>query len=315
MKIKKLLIALSAMLLMLGLVGCGKEAEKPFDYNDSDIVVNTMNYFMEYANVSDDIAPYYLSDGTDFEKSAIKGITQARESDKVGAFEDFSKYNDLIAAGMFTPDVVEADISNSADSVMVKVINHAQDRDVEISIRYIENPDYFLELDKALKYYMNYYGSMGYTPEAILAETGAANLAEAFGLEDMLQENGMFPYAPDEMVVTAVYSKGELLKSAGMNTLLGMGTVFVVLIFISFIISLFKFLPALFAKKTKMPEAKPETKAAPAPSAPAAKSENLMNDAELVAVITAAIYAASADSATGAVSKDKLVVRSIRRAR
>lgn len=314
MKIKKLLIALSAMLLMLGLVGCGKEAEKPFDYSDADIVVNTMNYFMEYASVADDIAPYYLSDGTDFEKSAIKGITQARESDKVGDFEDFSVYNDYISAGMFTADLVEADISNSSDSVMVKVINHAANRDVEISIRYVENPDYYMELDKAMKYYLNYYGSMGYTPETILSETGASSIAEALGLEEMLQENGIYPYAPDEMVVTAVYSKGELLKSAGMNTLLGMGTVFCVLIFISFIISLFKYLPALFAKKAKMPEAKAEVKAA-VPSAPAAKSENLMNDAELVAVITAAIYAASEGSATGAVSKDKLVVRSIRRAR
>ena len=40
MKNKKLLIALAAMLLMLGLVGCGKETEKPFDYDDADIVVN-----------------------------------------------------------------------------------------------------------------------------------------------------------------------------------------------------------------------------------------------------------------------------------
>ena len=314
MKNKKLLIALAAMLLMLGLVGCGKETEKPFDYDDADIVVNTMNYLMEYASVSDDIAPYYLSDGTAFEQSAIKGITQARESDKVGAFEDFSVYNDYIMAGMFTPEIVDADISNSSDSVMVKLINHAENRDVEISIRYVENPDYYMELDKAIKYYVNYYGDMGYTPETILSDTGASSLAEAFGLEEMLRENGIYPYAPDEMVVTAVYSKGELLKSAGLNTLLGMGTVFVVLIFISFIISLFKYLPALFAKKAKMPEAKPEQKAA-VENKPAAKSEDLMNDKELVAVITAAIYAASADAVTGAVSKDKLVVRSIRRAR
>ena len=70
----------------------------------------------------------------------------------------------------------------------------------------------------------------------------------------------------------------------------------------------------MFAKKAKMPEAKPEQKAA-VENKPAAKSEDLMNDKELVAVITAAIYAASADAVTGAVSKDKLVVRSIRRAR
>jgi sodium pump decarboxylase gamma subunit len=121
------------------------------------------------------------------------------------------------------------------------------------------------------------------------------------------------------MVVNAVYSKSELMAQAGRNTLIGMGTVFVVLIFISFIISLFKYLPALFAKKPKIePETKP---AAPAPiqtPAPAAKpvaSENLMDDAELVAVITAAVYAASASEGSGAVSRDKLIVRSIKRAR
>lgn len=311
MKNKKLLFVLFAMLIMLGLAGCGKELPKPFDYDENEIVISTMNYFMEYANVSDDIAPYYITDGTEFEQSAIKGITQARETDKVGAFEDFSKYNDMIMLNQFSPDVVDADVSNSEDSVMVKVINHAQDRDVEISIRYVENPDYYLEMDKALKYYVNYYGNMGYTPEAILAETGAPNLEVAFGIEETLNSNGIYPFVPEEMVVVAVYTKGELLKSAGLNTLLGMGTVFVVLIFISFIISLFKYLPALFAKKTKLPEAKPVAASGVQPE----KNENLMKDAELVAIITAAIYTAEAHSVTGAVSKDKLIVRSIRRAR
>ena len=39
-----------------------------------------------------------------------------------------------------------------------------------------------------------------------------------------------------------------------------------------------------------------------------------MDDKELVAVITAAVYAASSASNGGAISKDKLIVRSIRRA-
>lgn len=38
---------------------------------------------------------------------------------------------------------------------------------------------------------------------------------------------------------------GEKMARAGLNTLLGMGTVFAVLIFISFIISLFKYIPML----------------------------------------------------------------------
>ena len=53
------------------------------------------------------------------------------------------------------------------------------------------------------------------------------------------------------------------MEKAGLNTLLGMGTVFVVLIFISFLISLFKYIPAIqnaFGKKKD--EKKEETKAA-----------------------------------------------------
>lgn len=50
------------------------------------------------------------------------------------------------------------------------------------------------------------------------------------------------------ITINAHYSLGEILTKAGLNTLLGMGTVFVVLIFIAFIISLFKYIPAIEAK-------------------------------------------------------------------
>ena len=98
------------------------------------------------------------------------------------------------------------------------------------------------------------------------------------------------------------------LKKAGLNTVLGMGTVFVVLIFISFIISLFKYIPAIEAKfkKTKAPETKsPETTAAPA--AVPSEEVGVSDDGELVAAIAAAIAAYEGTSADG------FVVRSIKR--
>ena len=50
----------------------------------------------------------------------------------------------------------------------------------------------------------------------------------------------------ESMTVDGKYSMGEVLEKAGLNTVLGMGTVFVVLIFISLIIIwLFRFIPAL----------------------------------------------------------------------
>ena len=125
---------------------------------------------------------------------------------------------------------------------------------------------------------------------------------------------------------------------AGKNTAIGMGVVFSVLIFISFIISLLKYLPLLFDaeirkaradKKAAESAAKKQTEdliiSSSKPSIDDAQtdkltsdagSKDLMNDAELVAVITAAIYAASAGAVRGpayTASNDKLVVRSIRR--
>ena len=123
-------------------------------------------------------------------------------------------------------------------------------------------------------------------------------------------------YILSQVVVSAQYSLGELMEKAGMNTLMGMGVVFLVLIFISLVISLFKFMPGSGAKKqTKKSAAKPTPVAAtPAPAVKAsAADENLMNDQELVAVITAAVMAASG-SGTATTSSDKLVVRSIKRA-
>lgn len=112
------------------------------------------------------------------------------------------------------------------------------------------------------------------------------------------------------------YSKMEIFQKAGMNTIIGMGTVFIVLIFISLVIYCFNFIPAIqakFSKKKKAEEAPKATapaKAAPAPAPAAAEpaAEELVDDGELVAAITAAICAYSGTSSDG------FVVRSIRRA-
>ncbi|CDD08626.1 oxaloacetate decarboxylase gamma chain [Dorea sp. CAG:317] len=111
----------------------------------------------------------------------------------------------------------------------------------------------------------------------------------------------------ESMTVDAQYSTGEILKKAGLNTLLGMGTVFMVLIFISLIISLFKYIPAIEnALKKKPKEAEKEVVEEPVVEE-VSEEQDVTDDTELVAVIAAAI--AAADGTT----TDGFVVRSIRR--
>ena len=111
----------------------------------------------------------------------------------------------------------------------------------------------------------------------------------------------------ESMTVDAQYSTGEILEKAGLNTLLGMGTVFIVLIFISLIISLFKYIPAIEnALKKKPKEVEKEVVEAPVVEE-ISEEQDMTDDTELVAVIAAAIAAAEGTTTDG------FVVRSIRR--
>ena len=122
----------------------------------------------------------------------------------------------------------------------------------------------------------------------------------------------MLVFDEDGVVTTGsidpVLSTGEILEKAGLNTVIGMGTVFVILVFISFIIALLPKFTAMIENAGKKKEAAPAPKAAPAPVAAApAVEEELVDDLELVAVISAAIAAYTGSSTDG------FVVRSIKR--
>ena len=113
--------------------------------------------------------------------------------------------------------------------------------------------------------------------------------------------------AATEEVVTSI-------PEALVNTVIGMGTVFVVLILISFIIYLLKFVPSLLDRSKKEEIVVRSENAAP--SAPAAKPAEKpapvvsgnTDDTQLVAVITAAITAAMEQEGTP-VAADGLVIR------
>ncbi|MCI8454179.1 MAG: OadG family protein [Lachnospiraceae bacterium] len=121
-------------------------------------------------------------------------------------------------------------------------------------------------------------------------------------------------FVDENLTITSIsfnpeYTVSEKMVKAAMNMLMGMGIVFLVLIFISWLISLFKYIH-VFEDNVKKKEAAsaqpaPAPQAAPIP-APAAVEES--DDLELISVIAAAIAASQ-----GMASADGLVVRSIKR--
>ncbi len=106
------------------------------------------------------------------------------------------------------------------------------------------------------------------------------------------------------------FSLGEKMQKAAMNTLMGLGTVFGILILISLIIWSFKIINVMQdrAKAAQAPaeEPKPQPVAEAAPAVEAPQEDGL----ELIAVISAAVAAATGSQPGGT---DGFVVRSIRR--
>lgn len=103
---------------------------------------------------------------------------------------------------------------------------------------------------------------------------------------------------------------GETFVKACLNTVMGMGTVFVVLIFISFVISLF----ILFQKGKKKTPAKEENTVKNIPAVEVADSQKTASDDEIIAVIAAAVAAYEAESgAEYEAPADGLFVRSIKK--
>lgn len=153
-------------------------------------------------------------------------------------------------------------------------------------------------------YYINDDDTL--TVEATLTGTGE-NAHEAV-LEYQVDRNKV----PLSIGVNVQRSLGEKMTNAGLNTLLGMGMAFFVLILISLVISLFAILSGNGKKKT--PKTAPN---AAASSGTQASIENTVSqiaaredaDLEIAAVISAAVAAYEADT-----GRNGGIVRSIRRA-
>ena len=124
-------------------------------------------------------------------------------------------------------------------------------------------------------------------------------------------------YSVTNIATNVDYSMTEKLQQAGLNTLLGMGTTFFILIVLALVIALFGRIVGGFMNRTReqvvvRPDKAKHVPAGPAPvkEESAASGEELANDLVLAAVIAAAIAAYEGKGST-----DGFVVRSIRKSR
>jgi sodium pump decarboxylase gamma subunit len=124
------------------------------------------------------------------------------------------------------------------------------------------------------------------------------------------------------LVTNVNYTKGELMQQAGLNTLLGMGTTFFVLILLSLIIAGFgKFFVSWDKSKAEKARKKDEESkkssdsfvtAKPAPTQASLAPQAAAGDDALIAVIAAAVSAYREQEEPN-VGPDDFVVRKIRR--
>lgn len=307
---KRLLLIVSMLAVTFALAGCTSSDKKvEFKYDEKTLVQTVKDQAQQYMSMAsvDEIYNYAV------DEEASSGSDES-VVDAIKVFATLNKdYGDFVK---FTSDY---DIEEVDDKVAVSVYAQCTEREAIVKATFVDN---------SVVYNFQKYNIMNQNQNQYSEEQ----------VDELLTSNGIYPYKISEFEVAANQTMTDKMKDAGANTLIGMGIVFIALIFISFIISLLKYVPALFDKETrekrkaekakKLAEAnadasgseaddKAKTDSAPAPAGivdivNTATGESVMNDSELVAVISAAVMVAQGGKTRVRVkypSNDKLVVR------
>ena len=266
---KRKLLLLGVMLsCLLGLTACGKE----ISYNS----VEGSRYPAENFNVEN--IRQYASNIEDmfFESWYLQGITPDNFEERL--------YFDLANYGDDYYEVMYKGYDSWCKAVKDLGFNSLESLQGDISVT-------------DTKFYINSDG-------VLVAQNELTGTKHTANMEMYFKNNGQMT----DLGVTVNKSTAEKLENAGLNTLLGMGMAFAILIVISLIISLFPIFLVGDKKKKKESDKEITQKAMDNATNQIAEQEELTNDAELVAVIAAAIAAYEGSGGT-----DGFVVRSIRK--
>ena len=286
-KFKSLLLVLCMVTCVFAFSACGKEESKTDGYVSDD-----------YAKIcAYDVVQYLISGQLSVDNAKENKVFDSSVSDEsIEAFiETFDNFKEEIGGVKYDYDSVFG-----ALNALYQAASSGGISETELLKGYIDVYE-----TAGLKIKEINYGD--YQNVVISIEGTERNATVEVSLNKKAQVVNITP--------TAIYTSKEKVVKAAMNTLMGMGTVFIVLILISLIIKMFGLIPMLMEKKKKKEEVPVIKEAKVAVPTPAKKAEpvvkkNLTDDSELVAVITAAILASSTCNATSA---DQLIVRSIKK--
>lgn len=208
--------------------------------------------------------------------------------------------------GGFTKDELEMETLQ-----IIQTLSGCTPEDLDSGIEYYKANGYdmYADLFEGWKNITEEQGSItGYTDYSIdqTGKTYTAKMELQFEKRDAILTIVYTGYNMEieSITVEPVYTLQETMSKAGLNTIMGIGIVFIILIIISLIIKSFE----LINKAQKKAEAKmASVTAEPAVIPGPIKVPEPTEDEELIAVIAAAIAAATGKST------DDFVVRSIRR--
>lgn len=210
------------------------------------------------------------------------------------------------AAGDGVDENMRASLTNTAESLSQAIVDLSQ-KQID---SYKESGDEFtvkaMEAWESGRDELGEFKSMGKPALDVISDGYSMKIPAKFSKYDadfvyLFDETG----TPTSFTIDVKYPMSVLLQRAGMNTLMGMGIVFSMLIFLTFVISLFRFIGEAGQKPQKEIGERTvpiQAQMRPQPAAPQ------QDDGELVAVIAAAIAAYEGTSTDG------FVVRSIRKA-
>lgn len=274
---KKLLICLAMLVCILGLTACGSEM--------------TENSFTTKEQAKENAEAFCEDLGGMQQAAAADGKTLDVYAEEYAEYTKSSQFAQTLQMFGLTIEDVEADINAHVEGIK--------------------------NFGDVAEEFGNYVSVLKDETEVVLTEDKATVTVKMQGdkvYKDnkqrkatveivMVQEGKQIVY--DTITVSTDYDMSELMTKAALNTLLGMGTVFAVLILIYGLISCFNIIPKIQKKFEKKTEQQINAQAPVRAAEPAAASVET-DDTELIAVIAAAIAASE-----GAVSADGYVVRSI----